>query len=274
MRKILSITIEHFHEKRWIFILFGLLMGFTGFIMITLVDFLDVSAYAVILETFPVEFVDLVGGFEAFTSPYGFVNVELFAFVWIFVGIFIVFVASGSALPSEVEDKTIDLILSKPISRSTYLMSKIFFLFLFVTTLMAVVFAFIGLGMMTSPTFIDYGLYWDRLLLVYIINVVHLGTLAMTALLFATITLNSKKTMGIALAIMFLMFFLGTLWHFLPDEQQFIKYFSTWFYLDTSDLFVQGIFDNFLRDLLVLLGVNMSLIVSSLLIFRRRDIPV
>jgi ABC-2 type transport system permease protein len=238
------------------------------------VDFLDISAYAIILDTFPVEFVDLIGGFEAFTSPYGFVNVELFAFVWIFVGIFMVFIASGSALPSEVEDKTIDLILSKPISRTTYLMSKITFLFLFIAALMAVVFAFIGLGMYISPTFNDYGLYWNRLFLVYIMNVVHLGTLVMTAMLFATITLNSKKTMGIALAIMFVMYFLGILWNFLPDEQQFIKYFSTWFYLGTGEFFVEGVFDNFLRDLLVLVGVNVSLIVSSLLIFRRRDIPV
>ena len=107
MRKILSIAIEHFHEKRGVFILFGLLMGFTGIIMTTMVDFLDISACAIILDTFPVEFVDLIGGFEAFTSPYGFVNVELFAFVWIFVGIFIVFIASGSALPSEIEDNCI-----------------------------------------------------------------------------------------------------------------------------------------------------------------------
>ena len=244
-----------------------------GVLLTMLVDVLDISAYAAILESMP-ELAEFFGGITAITTPYGFVNVELFSFMWIFVGIFLVYMTSGTALPGEVEDKTIDLILSKPISRSSYLMGKIIFLYLFITGLMAVVFAFIGVGMATSQTFIDYGLYWDRLLAVYIINIVHLGTLVMTALLFATITLNSKKTMGAALAIMFLMFFIGSFWQFFPEEQQVIKYISTWFYLNTSDLFVEGIFDNFLRDILVLIGVNVGLIVASLLIFRRRDIPV
>ena len=59
-----------------------------------------------------------------------------------------------------------------------------------------------------------------------------------------------------------------------PEEQQVIKYFSAWFYYSTEDLFVHGIFDNFMQNILVLVGVNVSLIVASLLIFRRRDIPV
>jgi hypothetical protein len=80
--------------------------------------------------------------------------------------------------------------------------------------------------------------------------------------------------MGAALAIMFVMFFLGVFWGFFLEDLQVIKYISTWFYLNTEDLFVNGIFDNLLRDILVLLGVNMTLIVSSLLIFRRRDITV
>ena len=253
--------------------MFGILVGLMGFLLTMLVDVLDISAYSAILESFP-ELADLFGGLVALSTPYGFVNIELFTFMWIFVGIFLVYMASGTALPTEVEDKTIDLILSKPISRSSYLMGKIAFLYLFIAGLMALVLAFVGLGMATSQTFIDYGLYWDRLLAVYIINILHLGTLVMTALLFATIFLNSKKTMGAALAIMFLMFFIGTFWQYFPEAQQVIKYDSTWFYLNTLDLFALGIFNDFLRDSLVLGGVNVVLIVASLLVFRRRDIPI
>ncbi|MGY5877046.1 MAG: ABC transporter permease subunit [Candidatus Thorarchaeota archaeon] len=274
MPKALSIIIEHLHEKRWIFLIFGLFMGLMGFLLTMLVDLLDIASYAVFIEMLPEEFLEILGGLEAFTSPYGFVNVELFAFVWIFVGFFVVYIASDTTLPGEVEDKTIDLILSKPISRSSFLMGKITFLYLFITVLIGVIFAFIGIGMATSQTFIDFGLHWDRLLAVYIINIVHLGTLVMTAVLFATITLSSKKTVGAALAIMFFMYFIGMLWVFFPEEQQVIKYISTWFYLGTEDLFVHGIFDNFLRDILVLIGVNVVLIIASLLIFRRQDIPV
>ena len=153
-------------------------------------------------------------------------------------------------------------------------MGKIAFLYIFIIAVQAIIFTLIGVGMATSQPFIDDGLYWERLLAVYFVNILHSGTLVMTAQLFATITLSSKKTMGAALAVMFVMFFIGTFWGFFPEDQQVIKYVSTWFYLGTEDLFVHGIFDNLLRDILVLFGVNVSLIVSGLLIFRRRDIPV
>jgi ABC-2 type transport system permease protein len=271
--KVLSIIIEHLHEKKLLLVGFGLLIGIFGYAMTLIIEVIDLSGIEDILALFPEleEFMDLYGDM---TSPYGLLNMEVFEFYWIFVGFFFVYITSSTALPGEVEDKTIDLTLSKPISRSSYLMGKIIFLYIFIIAVQVIIFTLIGVGMATSQQFIDVGLYWDRLLAVYIINIVYSGTLVMTALLFATITLSSKKTMGAALSIMFVMFFLGTFWKYFPEDQQFIKYFSTWFYLGTQDLFVQGIFDNLLRDILVLSGVNVALIISSLLIFRRRDIPV
>jgi ABC-2 type transport system permease protein len=252
---------------------FGFLMGIFGYAITLIVDVIDLSEIEELLSSLPQlqEILDLFGDL---TSPYALLNVEVFAFFWVFVGFFFVYIASSTVLPGEVEEKTIDLTLSKPISRSSYLMGKIAFLYTSIIIVQAIIFSLIGVGMATSQTFIDVGLYWDRLLAVYIMNIAHSGTLVMTALLFATITLSSKRTMGAALAIMFVMFFLGTFWGFFPEDLQVIKYVSTWFYLNTEDLFVNGIFDNFLRDILVLIGINVSLIVSGLLIFRRRDIPV
>ena len=252
---------------------FGFLIGIFGYSITIIVEVLDLSDIMDFLAAIP-QLEELLEAFGDMTSPYGLLNAEVFAFLWVFVGFFFVYIASSTVLPGEVEDKTIDLTLSKPISRSSYLLGKITFLYIFIISVQAIVFALIGLGMATSQPFIDVGLHWDRLLATYIISIVHSGTLVMTALLFATITLSSKKTMGAALAIMFVMFFLGTFWGFFPDDLQVIRYITTWFYLNTQDLFVQGIFDNLLRDVLVLIGVNVSLIVSSLLIFRRRDIPV
>ncbi len=273
MSKVISIISEHLNEKRLLMIGFGILMGIFGYAITLIVDVIDLSEIEELLSAMP-ELQELLDLFGDLTSPYALLNVEVFAFFWIFVGFFFVYVTSSSVLPGEVEDKTIDLILSKPISRSSYLMSKVAFLYIFIIIVQAIIFGLIGLGMSTSQSFIDFGLYWDRLLAVYIVNIAHSGTIVMTALLFATITLSSKRTMAAALAVMFVMFFLGTFWGFFPEDYQVIKYFSTWFYLNTQALFVQGVFDNLLRDILVLIAVNVSLIVSSLLIFRRRDIPV
>jgi ABC-2 type transport system permease protein len=269
----LSVLTEHLYEKRWSLLGFGILIGLFGFVMTIIIEVIDLSGLEDLMALFP-ELEEILDIFGDLASPYGLLNAEVFAFYWIFVGFFFVYIASSIALPGEVEDKTIDLILSKPVSRSSYLLGKIAFLYIFIIGVQAIIFGMIGLGMATSQPFIDVGLYWDRLLAVYVINIVHSGTLVMTALLFATITLSSKKTMGGALAIMFVMFFLGTFWGFFPEDLQVIKYISTWFYLNTQDLYVHGIFDKLLRDFLVLLGINVSLIVSGLLIFRRRDIPV
>jgi ABC-2 type transport system permease protein len=271
--KSFSVLTEHLYEKRWSLFGFGILIGLFGFVMTIIIEVIDLSGLEDLMEFFP-ELEEILDIFGDLASPYGLLNAEVFAFYWIFVGFFFVYIASSIVLPGEVEDKTIDLILSKPISRSSYLLGKITFLYIFIIGVQAIIFAMIGLGMATSQPFIDVGLHWERLLAVYIVNIVHSGTLVMTALLFATITLSSKRTMGAALAIMFVMFFIGTFWGFFPDNLQFLKYFSTWFYLSTQDLFVLGNFDNFLRDIYWLSFVNVVLIISSLLVFIRRDIPV
>jgi len=274
MPKALSIIKEHFHEKKWSFLVFGGLVGLLGIVVIAIMEQMDLSELAAIVELLPEGMLDFIGGIVALSTPYGFLAAELFTFLWMYLGIFLIYMASSTALPAEVENQTIDLILSKPISRSSYLTGKIGFLYLYIAGLMGFVVVLVGVGMANSPTFIDFGLYWDRLIASYVITVLHLGTMVMTALLFATLFLNTKKTMGAAIMIMFVMFFIGTFWHYLPEAQQFIKYATTWFYYNTMDLFSLGIFDNFLRDVLVLGGVNVVLVVASLLVFRRRDIPV
>jgi ABC-2 type transport system permease protein len=271
--KELSIIIEHLREKKWLMLGFGFLIGLFGYVMTIVIEVIDLSMLEDLMTYFP-QLEEILDLFGELTSPYGLLNVEVFSFYWIFVGFFFVYVTSSTVLPGEVEEKTIDLTLSKPISRSSYLLGKVTFLYIFIIGVQAIIFSLIGFGMATSQPFIDAGLHWDRLLAVYAINIVHCGTLVMTALLFATITLSSKKTMGAALAIMFVMFFIGTFWGFFPEDQQVIKYFSTWFYLGTTDLFVNGVFDNFLRDIYVLGYLNVVLIATSYLIFRRRDIPV
>ncbi|MFQ5832985.1 MAG: ABC transporter permease subunit [Candidatus Thorarchaeota archaeon] len=273
MSRVLTVIIEHLFERKRLMLGFGLLFGIFGYVMTLIIEALDLTDLLDLVTMFP-QLEGLLDIFGDWTSPYGILNAEVFVFYWIFVGFFFVYVASSAALPGEVEDKTIDLTLSKPISRSSYLAGKIIFLFILIIGVQAFIFTLIGVGMATSQPFIDVGLYWDRLLAVYIVNIIHSGTLVMTALLFATITLSSKRTMGAALGMMFVMFFIGTFWGFFPEDLQVIKYVSTWFYLSTQELFVQGIFDNFLRDIYVLSYVNVVLIIASLVVFLRRDIPV
>jgi len=74
---------------------------------------------------------------------------------------------------------------------------------------------------------------------------------------------------------MFLMFFIGGSYGTAGAAvSNPLRYASTWFYYNPAQYFGIGNFGSFLGDALVLLGVNVGLIIASLIVFRKRDIPV
>ena len=78
-----------------------------------------------------------------------------------------------------------------------------------------------------------------------------------------------------AVIVMFLMFFIGGSYSFMgPGIGDPVQYASTWFYYNPGQFFGAGNFGSFLRDVLVLGGINLGLVVASLVVFRKRDIPV
>jgi ABC-type transport system involved in multi-copper enzyme maturation permease subunit len=127
----------------------------------------------------------------------------------------------------------------------------------------------------SSNLFVEKGFYLERLWAVLLMASLHLGTLAMTAVFFSTLFLNTKKTMAAAVVTMFLMFFLGGSYSSVGSTVSSpLQYVSTWFYYNPARFFGAGNFDSFLGDALVLVGVNVGLIIASLIVFRKRDIPV
>jgi ABC-type transport system involved in multi-copper enzyme maturation permease subunit len=272
--QVLNIVKEHFAEKKWSFLLFGCLVGLLGYGIILIMNQMNFAQLSQTLSGFPKALIAWWGGIANATQPYGFFTSEVFSFTWLYMGIYLVYMASSTGLPQEVEDQTLDLVLSKPIRRTTYLAGKILFLFAFLAGTLAIVMLIIAVGMGTSPAFQSYGLYWNRLGGVYLITLLHLGTLITAAVFFGTIFLSVKRTLAAALALMFFMYFLGTFWQYFPASAQGIKYVTTWFYYNPMEVFGQGIFNNLIRNTLVLSGFNAAFIVASLLIFRKRDIPV
>ena len=78
-----------------------------------------------------------------------------------------------------------------------------------------------------------------------------------------------------AVIVMFVMFFIGdfsTLMN--PNIGNTLQYFSTWFYYNPGKIFGAGNFAYLASDVLVLVGINVALITASLIVFRKRDLPV
>ena len=97
----------------------------------------------------------------------------------------------------------------------------------------------------------------------------------MTAVFFSTVFLSTKKTLAAAVITMFLMFFLGGSYGTAGVAvSNPLRYASTWFYYNPAQYFGTGNFTNFASDVAVLICVNVGLIIASIFVFRKRDIPV
>ncbi len=273
MKRFIICVKESLVEKKIILLILGGVIGLLSYFVIYMIEGMDLSAIEEIISMWPEGMLEFFGDVESFTNPYGFWTLELLSFMWLYAGIYIVYMAS-TLLTQEIEEKTIDLSLSKPITRFNFLGSKIAFLYLFIITALAIFFVITMAGMASSSVFQDEGFYFGRLWLTYIIVVLYLGALAMFAKFFSTIFLNGKKAMAFGVMVLFLMFFLGEFYPYMDEAVQDIKYISVFYYFNPSDYIVHSDFSLFIRDFIVLGCVNAVLIVASLLIFNKKDIPI
>jgi ABC-2 type transport system permease protein len=273
LRKLYAIIKEELFDKKWTLLVLGVLIGLLGCYLIYMFNTMELGGLQTYLDSLPESFKALFGQLDI-ANPYSLFNAYFFSFLWLYVGVLLVYMAS-SLVPQEVENNSIDLVLSKPVSRIKYLTGKIVFLYAFIIILMSLILLLVAAGMGSSDLFIENGLHWNRLLAVLLMTTLHLGTLAMTAVFFSTLFLSTKKTLVAAVVTMFLMFFIGGAYSSVGSAVSSpIQYVSTWFYYNPAQFFGVGNFDSFLGDAIVLAAVNVGLIVASLLVFRKKDIPI
>jgi ABC-2 type transport system permease protein len=272
MKRFFNSVKELILEKKFMILILGGVIGLLSFFIVAMVADMDLQAIEDIFSLWPEGMLDFFGDLSVVANPYGFWTMEILSFIWLYAGIYLVFIAS-SLLSHEVEDKTIDLSLSKPISRYNFLGSKITFLYIFIMTTIGIFFL-ISLGSMTaSATFRTEGIYAERFLATYFSVVLFLGALAMVAKFFSTIFLSTKKSMALGVMILFIMFFLGEFYIYMDEAIQDIKYISIFYYFNPVEYMVNADAAIFTRDIVVLAAINGALIVGSLLIFNRKDIP-
>lgn len=271
MSKMLRIIKDHLNDKKWIIFFLGGITGLFGLMIIVMVASLDLEAFEQILAFLPPEMLDFFGGDLAFANPYGMLNIEVLSFLWIYAGIYLLFSAS-SILAQEVERKTIELSLSKPITRTKFLGSKIISLYIVITLMMVFAFLIFSGGIASSQVFIDEGLYWDRLWGTCLIAVLFLSALSMIALFGSTIFLNSKKAVLIGIVALFFMFFINGFYTYL-EKLEPLKYYTVFYYYNPLEYLVNADMDIFVRDIIILSAINGALVVGSLVVFNIKDIP-
>ncbi len=274
MWKTLEIIKQDILDKKWSTIGMGILIGLMGFYVISLISSLDFTQMQSYIESLPEALRAIIGGALDLSNPYSLTNAYFYSFIWLYLGIFTIYVISN-LIPQDIENHTIDITLSKPITRTKYLLGKVIFVFIFIASLCLITTLFIAFGMASSPHFLDYGLHWDRLIAAFLLTTMHLGTMAMTAVFLSTIFLDSKKTTIAAVVVMFIMFFIGDFSSLMnPDIGETLQYASTWAYYNTGDVFGVGNFISFPQNILVLSTINLVLVIASVIMLKKKDIPV
>ena len=271
MGQLLIIVKEYINDKKWAILFLAGILGLLA-ILITymLIDF-DLEAIEDLMTYLPEGFLDFFGEMSDMTNPYGFLCIEVFSFIWLYAGIYLVYSAS-SLLTQEIEEKTIELSLSKPITRNKFLGSKIVSLYVLITGMMVLAFLIISGVLASSQIFIDEGLYWDRLWGTYVVVILYLSALSMITFFGSTVFLNSKKAMVIGIVALFMMFFIDGFYSYM-EELENLKFFTVFFYYNPIEYLVRGDIDLFIRDIMVLASVNAALVIGSLVVFNKQDIP-
>lgn len=223
-------------------------------------------------EAYPEAIRLMVGEFASLGEFGGFINIYLFSISWFYFGIYFI-LKSAQNIPKEIDFKTIDIVLSKPITRTEFTLGKYF------SFLIEMLFIFYGitvsvlLGIMIFPTATVTPIFLNEILFAFLWSYIFMVALISTGYFFSTF-LSSKRALAFGFGVVIFFYAVGQFWKAFPEGAQEIKRISIFFYSDMSNLLVNHIWDNVGLHIAILLTYSVVLIISAVIIFNKRDIPV
>lgn len=225
-----------------------------------------------LFASYPEVIQEMVGGQIALSKPEGFMHTYLISFSWMYIGIYLMLKASQD-LPKEIDNKTIDLMLSKPIKRWEFFTGKYFKHVSSAFIIVAFVALGIILGIFLSPGIIPAEFPFLELTFVLGWLFVLMVALISTAYFFSAF-LNSRLSLSLSFGMLITFYILGSFAGLFPEEIQGIRYFSLFGYFQTGDLLVDQVWDFALLHMMVLIAYSVVITVIGGIIFNKRDIPV
>ncbi len=224
------------------------------------------------MDLFPEAIKDMLGSALDLTTIGGFYTIEFLSMIWIWVGIYFILKA-GQDIPATIDNKTIDLVLSKPLKRWEFVLGRymrfVFSILLVILFIGITTFILFEIAPNLQDQEIDFSEFFWALTWAFIF-VVSLTTTAF----FFSVFLNRKKATGLAFGMMVLFFIVGTFYSYFEEDVQEIKRISLFFYYDPARILVSHSYENVLRDFLILSGYSVVMVIASIVIFNKRDIPV
>jgi len=247
-------------------------------IILTLLFMVMVSVYAGMFPSFEEALVDMTnsGVMESFNyfphadqmhTYVGFLTIELYTIFWLLVLAIIIGFIAASIISKEIEGKTIDLLMSNPVSRKQIVFEKFVGLVpMFLIVNFATMLAIIG-----TTEGLNQTLNYENLLMVHVISIPYFLAVFSIGILISVIINEKMRATIILISILVGMFIINSMSLMSPDYE-FLGSFSLFHYFDTFDVLENGNVD--VAGVFVMIALITVCIVISMIYFEHKDIPV
>jgi len=220
------------------------------------------------MQALPESIRSLMGGRElALTSVPGFLAVGYnHPLVLVLFSAFVISSATQAAA-GEIDRRTVDLILSRPVTRFQVLGSHVLFALLGLAILSTAVWSGTAIGVRMG--FLTPAPDLQSLTLISVNLFALFFAVAGYSFLFSSLTSETGRSNALAgslTAVFFFMKFIGDLW----DRASFLKTFSIFQYYDPAGVLLKA--DHFTRDLVVLFVIGAVTLAGAFVVFQERDV--
>lgn len=227
----------------------------------------DMPSIDQFMELLPAEMMALFGGdFGDYSTPEGFLNGELFGFMYPLMLLIFAVGFAGSTIAGEEQDGTLDLLLSHPVKRWRLVVEKYAAL---VVSLLGIA-AFFWLALLAAGSVIDMGLNPLRLAAICFSGTLLAAVFGAMAL--AVGCARGKKTLalGVTGAIGFTSYIVNGLAP-LVDWLEPLRGLSPFYYYKAADPLSNGLD---IGHAAVLVGMALVFLAIAVFAFRKRDLSV
>ena len=208
----------------------------------------------------------LVGEITDFTSPVGYLNSQLFAFMTPLLFLIFTIGFGSNAIAGEEEQGTLDWLLSNPLSRWRVVTEK--FGALVVSTLVLAFVSWLGLAIGARMVNLDISL--GRLVEATFSGVLLALVFGTLALALGCATGSRGSSLGVTAAIGVATYFLNSL-GLIVEALEPYRRLSPFYYYNAADPLASGLD---VGHAMVLVGLTVVLLIVAVITFERRDLGV
>jgi len=206
-----------------------------------------------------------IPGYEDMASYVGFLNIEMYQIFWVLIlGIIIGFLAASS-IAKEIESKTIDILMSNPVSRKQIIIEK--FLGLLPMVLIINFVAMLTVMMMTIAIGEDLNFWY--LILTHLISLPYFFSIVAIGLFISTLFDEKMKASVVMMAIVVAMFIFDSISEMIPDYET-LGLISLKHYFQPYNALKLGQIDATANLILIL--VTITALIAAMFYFDWKDI--